>query len=89
MILVLMENYSFFKKTLTVLSMLQSESPEWILNNGWISYEELENIIIILEQLKLVKRKTRNWITITEKGLRILSYFKMKEEYIDPKSLKI
>ena len=84
-----MENYSFFKKTLTILSMLHSESPEWILDNRWLTYEELERIIIILEKLKLVKRKNRNWVTITEKGYRILSYFKMKEEYIDPKSLKL
>ena len=69
--------------------MLQYESPEWILNNEWITYEELERIIVILEQLKLVKRKARNWIIITEKGLSILSYFNMKEEYIDPRSLKL
>jgi hypothetical protein len=84
-----MENYSFFKKTLTILSLLQSESPEWILRHGWLTYEELERIIIILEQLKLVKRKTKDWITITDKGLRILAYFKMKEEYIDPRSLNL
>jgi len=85
----IMKNYSFFKKTLTILSMLKYESPEWILNNEWITYEELERIIVILEQLKLVKRKNRNWIIITDKGLSILSYFKMKEEYIDPRSLKL
>jgi hypothetical protein len=70
-----MSDNSFFKKALSYLSALEKGSVNWLINEGWLSEEEEKRMLIILEKLGLVKKKSTNWIIITDKGLNILSYY--------------
>jgi predicted transcriptional regulator len=76
----LMSGNSFFKKALTYLSALENKSIKSLINEGWISKEEEKRILIILEKLGLVKKKSTNWIIITDKGLNVLSYYENSTE---------
>jgi hypothetical protein len=70
-----MSDSSFFKKTLSYLSALEKGSVNWLINEGWLTNEEIKRMLIILEKLSLVQKKSTNWIVITDKGLNILSYY--------------
>ena len=70
-----MRDYSFFKKTLSYLSALEKGHADKLVKEEWVTKEEVKRMITILEKLFLVKKKSTNWISITDKGLNILSYF--------------
>jgi hypothetical protein len=70
-----MSDNSFFKKTLSYLSALEKGLVNTLIEGGWFTDEEVRKMQIILEKLGLVKKKSTNWIVITDKGLNILAYY--------------
>jgi hypothetical protein len=70
-----MSDNSFFKKTISYLSALEKGIVNWLIDEDWFSDEEVKRMQTILEKLGLVKKKSTNWIVITDKGLSILSYY--------------
>ena len=63
------------RKTLSYLSALDKGFDNWLINEGWLNNEEVKRMLKILEKLEFVKKKSTNWIVITDKGLNILSYY--------------
>lgn len=70
-----MNGYSLFKKCLSLLHMLEKGYTDRLINEGWLSLEEYEQLLTILERLNLVMPLKDDKLVITLKGLSILSYF--------------
>ena len=80
-----MNDKSFFKKVISYLAELNKGKHNRLIENGWLSEDEVNRIKIILSRLGFLQKKEDDY-QITSKGLNVLLYYKMgkmNQEYDD------
>jgi len=77
-----MRETSFFKKVISYLSELNRGNQTRLIEDGWLSVEEVERIKIILWKLGLIEKKDDD-IHLTRKGLNVLLYSKINEKGLE------
>jgi hypothetical protein len=80
-----MTDASFFKKVMSYLAELNRGNHNRLIEDGWLSVEEVYRIKIILCKLGFIDQKGDDF-QVTRKGLNVLLYFKMDKmgsEYND------
>ena len=80
-----MNDKSFFKKVISYLAELNKGKHNRLIENGWLSEDEVNRIKIILSRLGFLEKNEDDY-QITSKGLNVLLYYKMgkmNQEYDD------
>ena len=80
-----MTETSFFKKAMSYLAELNRGNQYRLIEDDWLSVEDVYRIKIILSKLGFIDQKGDD-IQVTRKGLNVLLYFKMEKigsEYND------
>ena len=81
----IMNDKSFFKKVISYLAELNKGEHNRLIENGWLSEDEVFRIKIILCRLGFLQKMGAD-CQITSKGLNVLLYInmdKMNHEYDD------
>lgn len=81
----IMNDKSFFKKVISYLAELNKGEHNRLIENGWLSEDEVFRIKIILCRLGFLQKMGDDY-QITSKGLNVLLYIKMgkmNHEYDD------
>ncbi len=81
----IMNDKSFFKKVISYLAELNKGKHNRLIENGWLSEDEVNRIKIILSRLGFLQKNEDDY-QITSKGLNVLLYYKMgkmNHEYDD------
>ena len=80
-----MNDKSFFKKVISYLAELNKGKHNRLIENGWLSEDEVNRIKIILSRLGFLEKNEDDY-QITSKGLNVLLNYKMgkmNQEYDD------
>ena len=67
-----MDEYRFFKNTLSTLELIKKRKHGLLVDEGWISQKELDQILTVVHNLDYVISDQENEWAISEKGLRAL-----------------
>lgn len=81
----MMNDKSFFKKVVSYLAEVNKGNHNRLIENGWLSEDEVNRIKIILSKLDFLQKNEDDY-QITSKGLNVLLYYKMgkmNHEYDD------
>jgi hypothetical protein len=68
-----MDEYRFYKNTISMLDVLSKGSFQWLVEDGWITEDDADRILIVLQKLNYAKLDSENNINISEKGQRVIS----------------
>lgn len=68
-----MGEYRFYKNTISMLDVLSKGSFQWLVEDGWITEDDADRILIVLQKLNYAKLDSENNINISEKGQRVIS----------------
>ena len=71
-----MNDKSFFKKVISYLAELNKGKQNRLIEDGWLSEDEVNRIKIILSRLGFLQKNEDDY-QITSKGLNVLLYYKM------------
>lgn len=68
-----MDEYRFYKNTVSMLEVLSKGSFQWLVDDGWITEEDAKRILLVLQKLNYAKLDSANTIKLSEKGQRAVS----------------
>ena len=68
-----MDEYAFYKNTISLLEAIKNGSFSWLVDDGWLSESEVERIVAVLRHLDYTRQNDDESMSITEKGLDVLS----------------
>lgn len=68
-----MDEYRFYKNTVSMLEILSKGSFQWLVEDGWITEEDADRILLVLQKLNYAKLDSENNINISEKGQKVIS----------------
>ena len=70
-----MDKYRFYKNTVSVLDLIKNGRTGFLVDEGWVSREEMSEIMDVITNLDYVRVDAENQLEISDKGLKTLESF--------------
>ena len=70
-----MDKYRFYKNTVSILDLIKNGRTGFLVDEGWVSREEMSEIMDVITNLDYVRVDAENQLEISDKGLKTLESF--------------
>ena len=70
-----MDKYRFYKNTVSILDLIKNGRTGFLVDEGWVSREEMSEIMDVITNLDYVRVDSENQLEISDKGLKTLESF--------------
>ena len=75
-----MDEYSFYKNTVSLLELVKKGNYSFLVNEGWITQKDMDSIIEVVMKLEYATSDEDNHLTISEIGLKALESLRSENE---------